>query len=1739
MVSKSSFDGLSYQSSDAEYLKDALSLVDPNNDGTLTLAEYRGKKLTRFRDFYENKLNSTERRILSDFNTDHPLSRQSMHTVPEMALVLQKHLRYKMESRLKEQALPFDQPVTLPPRPPHPASDFTTLRLDMRQLKRSLNPNDWQLLTKNELSQAEKQRFPSPTIHLLREFIRRNGASSLLRIAETHWENTFQKLEQASPQDFLTATAASTWNELMLIWESSDESRDNTLGRKFWRRFLGEVDNSRLGTDWDLAFLPTQIYLGASGLSRYLKQPSLFHVPVTKPPQQSPNLLQQAQMQGHITWPNHPTRITLKNLGDMAGVHLDVQEKARAVVAQNVQYGNLGFTLGQPLLWLEGFDINVDAGKNTRWLAKILDFFTSLFGKNFDVESIQAKALTVYNNRLCLAVRGETNNRDDLVKPIFKDLVLIDITELLLDWLQKQPRSQKLISVFFNASGNLHASVPTGDLTQALLDFFKGKTFSSGGFPVPLKDFKNEFWVQDIEFQSQNKNFQIQNGKLHASGHWPDNLVVRGTANLKASIKSLNSTTSVSGAIEFHLDSHKKSGFARLNLTTLAGRDFNNTTGAKILAQIHFDPADLFGTGQIDAAKVFNKAVESLLLEINNPDGPWLTLLVQDPKITTYPDFSANADLDFLYRGALSEFLQGAGKIKITQTAPGEWLIRPDLNQLDAARHSEALTLDNVSGSIKIKQQSSGFDVGFDNFELTVVDAQAHVGNTILRGKMHATLNGSWTMAKATLPEKTLSAQTPWQGSGTLTLHQTGSELSILQPGTSSAATLSQALQTTTIQIGNILFPGGPASGSLSQKIESGTLSINTGPIQLSTELSGSLTAQGNIPRLVFTAPATPTPDLISNPETTTATPSDMPPREFIDNLLAPVIARVIETPNTPSNFDFYLSHDFPLEAMLGSLHAATLSMGAIPLAESGYYERKPNGQEVTQIPFFKGAAAFLNPKIQKGTQASMTTPQNIVVEEHLQDFVIDINPPIRFLGRQIKGIGLARCALPGTDPARKHFYLLTPSGKIDVLGFLRLAFPCKIAEIYRRLKQDGIRARRNEVPSEVHEFGRFVRHFIDVFEFERKVREKKAMLKLAFTADEFSHMTPLQKGQALAFIRATSLAKNMPRSAESLHTYLNQLASRMDLAEFFQQNLDQFSPDTTTEASELIEDILYTKFVSDKTSLLPENQNLILAANRHLLRLYLKPYIRTTQWLDMKSMHDIDAKLELQPRQGDYAILAFKKDGDSPVATRLRLNPTQHENFPNTPVPSGFYLDTAMRGDETLNHAFFNLKTDSFWVRGDFNSVRNLHYYLGPKNNIGENDFSISFDEANVDNLDIVHMQPNRLGRPKFTLFSPEEKKKGHFNHAEGRHFSLAYLNDTYHYNFNLNRVSGGSSFLYLLLGESGKERDMLISLDGADLQDFNFDTKLIPDLSLGGYSGSVNNISGKIDLSDGPSSTSRAILYLGDSPKGEREYLVVDELTARGDFTMEGESIRVAASMHLKADLPEHLRTFDPVKKLKDKGVELNFKSISIDGDLVLKLNENGGGIERLALQPGMAFEPTRITLHGQFKLATAGVNLTLSEITLPLSEMSFEMQKRISSDTPDITNTWLSRLLIPANEIGQAGLNLSFKLPDSMGGNPFKIKNGQLAISTRSPLEFLADSPKNAKVNTDGLSIQIADESAANTLQLQTGKVKITQTGAQVDTWQLSATVKDLIWDTVIQVLLEGKNLNLTVKEPQNAI
>lgn len=1750
MVSLSSFTEIIYDPQDLEWLGDQLGLSDANRDGEISKREFNSVPLASFRDFYQKQLTSEERHLLGSFKVSAPLSHKSFLTHDTLVRMAQKQLRYRQYDLIKNRLqLPVDKVVTLPAAPAHPNTDFTSMNFDISRIRAGLSLAEWDLLNKASLSEAEKQRFPSPLIHLLRDVFLTHRSVNQIVITENAWQKIFTKLAAQNPKDFAQSSPASTWNELMLVWEKCDDLRDNSLPRRIWRNTLERVDNSSRGNDFNLIFLPQSFAISARGLKEFLVAPQKFHVSLSTRVPSGPSLLDEGKLHWELGWPARPTQIRLKSFKvggkknpakgiELAALNLDIEEKARAVAAQNADNGFFDFSLGKPLLWLEGFRLNLDAGRHSRWLAGFLDLIAGAYGRDFDVESLEAKGITLFNNRLCLVLKGESHNRRDLVKPLFRDLLLIDLSQIIKNQLDKRPASAPLSALIFDQQANVTSQIPTADLIKALFDFLKSNSISQNNGVIPFREFQHNFWASDLSL-SPAQNMEIKRASLHASGRWPESLVVKGLADIELAINNGGRDLPLKGALEFYLDFRKKSGFAKLDLPQLKIFGEKEKASAQVLAALSFDPAELFKNGQIDTTAVLKKISASLLIEIKKNQKTWLTALAQNLKLQTgeSPQVSAEIDAAFLLpKKNIFGLLSNVG-LTITATGDREWILSPTAGRIQIAKAgTQKIDAGGLKGEIKIKKGGTAknpvFVVTISQMAINIEDALINLDKAKLRGRTRATLSGQWQIEADSFSE-VLSGESPWHGAGDLVIDHKNSDLH-LSNGKSSAE-LSDANQQTTIHLSDISFPQIEAEGMINHHIQDGNLKIESPMLEIESDISGSVTASGKLPTVMFSA--APKAALISLASTDKDKPgippnfTDLKPRDFINNLLAPVIDEIFNTKNTPKNFDFYLSHNFPLESMLASIKAATLQIGEIPLAENGFYRKGALNKEFTLIPFFEGAFMFLNPKIEKGTKASMKPAQNVVVNDELQDFKIDLNPPIRFLGRRITGIGLADCHFSG-KAKRKHLYLLTPMGRLDLVGFLRLAFPCKIAKIYQLLRRDGIRVQPNEIPDKMAELGRFLRHFIDVFEFERKVREKNERQVLPFTAEEFSHMTARQKQLSFQFLAKTSIAKQVKRGTNPLQVYFNRVAERQDLAEYFDQNLDQFGAETASRAKTIIEEILLLKFMNAKNGLSQEDRDNIIRNNRRLLRLFLKPYIQTTNWLNGRSIKDIHADITLKPKKGDYGIVTFKENASSSVSAALKLNPTQYTHPQMDEILPGFYLSAATVAGEQLENVFFNLKTPTLWVRGDFNEIRKLNYYLAPENKNGEMEFMVAFENADVDNLNVIHMPPNRLTRPKFALFSPTPSLVGKSNHLQGGNFYLGFLEDSYHYVMDVEKLNSDSTYAYFFVGQNGKERDMLINTAGANFTDFHFDTKLSRKSPEEEYMTALNAVKGHIDLQDDLSQSARALLYIGDHPEDGREYLVIDKLIANGDVDMEGDQIRCLANMHLKANIPEYLRFIPALEKLRQKGITFDFKSISLDGSLLLTLDEDGGSVKR-ETPANAIFQATQLYLHGNFEIQLKDSKIKLSEIRLPLSELAFRMKKILNDKNQPFTQTWLSKIVIPANEAGQARLDLSLRLPEKLGQRTFEIQNGELGISSKSPLIFTSESAQSPAFNTEGLSIRANDSHNINTLDLSTGLVQINREGGSIQNWRLDAQLLDLILDTAFAILLEGKNLQIKVK------
>lgn len=1697
-----------YSSADYEFLRKNLGFTDDQPDGKLTKVELESESNKTFHDFYATNLTPKEKAILAAFTAKRPLTKRHVATDHGLMHIALKYIRFEENRRIIGDH-------DLPQTPDESRLNFdlranagflvNRLTLDIPQIRAELSPDSWQLLISGNLG-----AYKTNTLRILRHFLKTSDQNLATDITFENWQSAYAAVV-GCPIRENKDSIESTWNEMILMWQNSDpfwHAGTYPSAHLFWMAADevyetlsgGLVRTGRVETSTDSqGHQQLRLKIGAKGVAAYIDHPEMVLLPVPQPSSKSKDTpLRRGQFAWEAFWPkNTATQITLGEKLGMA-LHLDARPDATITAYQEVQKSNLAFHAGRPLLGFNGFALNVDTSHfATKTLAKTVNAITGLFGKRYDVETLTPLAITVYQNRLCFVLRGQNHNRD-LIKPLGSDFLFLDATPFLRSAIYDLDGTGRLANAFFSETGEVYSNVSVAELTQAILEALKLKTTpkNSKGPKLPsLETWDHRFFAEDVnaDLTGLIKTWQTD---FSAHNDVSDSALKIGTIRLE------DGKFAGSGKIpqNFVLDGHIKMALALENNSSATVGTHNYLS---VTAETHFDTSKRAGYVRLKLPETmlngFGKGLDG-----NYAGEILIGLNLKNEDLFVDGRFSLDRFLAALSLNTLvdlqknhHDFLLAAFELTEVVTSP------------------ETQTLEKIAARFNLALMENGKD---------------------LYGIIH---NGQITVFK---PQDDNIFTAP--------------HLEVAAPD----IMIGGLLQVFGKDAMLALYKDSDGTIYIKQILSEADISVETPLFNITGNLSGQANAKGSLPLIKFTSKGagksvteSEVPELPEFQPLPNILPQDFNESEFLDKLLRPLVDAMIRTPSTDIGLSYLFNRNFPYEALGGSINDATFVLKNLPLALEAEYEPRKSlkGRETIRIPLFSGLLSFLNPHIEKNSFLYTKSMQSLAEDGRLKEFRIDLNQPIRFLGFQITGIGVANLPCSPNDNPNRRLYLFTRHGKIDLMALIRLRylFTGDVSKLYKDLRKQGVKVRPGEIPSNMDDFGRFLKGLIILFEFDKTLKKEDRDEAHPIEVHEFESLSRNQMESMAVALKKLSLPGPvpLPNNRAALCRFVNEIATDLRLAEIFKKNLHLFAPPQKGEAEDISDENLLVLYNKNGAALTQAERKKIIANNYRVLHLYLAPFLEQPDWLDFNHSEDLILDANLTPKKANYNIIEFQKDATRPFDLRLHYNPTDTEEQRSHP---GAYLQVAPKPDDFIENARFNYKIPTLFLKADFHQIQGLEYYLGRATPDHSPDYSISVSNFVADDLEMTYMPPSLFNKPAFALFKANPGANGVANHFVGQSFKIDRYNQEVHSDVHVLQAKANNSYAYFYLGESEEARDMFLDLEGADLWDvetdilhhYNRDTKL--------YLASFSKITGFINLDNPPQNRPRGLIYLGTTEAGIRRHMILNKLEVKGLFDVVDDDLHAQAHIGFIATLPDYIYEAPLTLSLRKKGVDFKIQTVELDGTMDLILNETYGGFKKSGttmdglvagehkpsldetdelnslLPENSHLEDVTLKLRGSFRFQTKGSWITLTDLTIPVDECLLKITTSHTAAGAFISSVTLDSLQIPAGRPIESGVDMNVRsIPGSSSGT-VHLDKGSLKLTTKSPFSYYTDQQNVPGFQTDGIDLTLND--AENRLDLSTGKISYLDNNGSIASITLDSEVKNQIYQLVVEMALQGKNL-----------
>lgn len=1148
--------------------------------------------------------------------------------------------------------------------------------------------------------------------------------------------------------------------------------------------------------------------------------------------------------------------------------------------------------------------------------------------------------------------------------------------------------------------------------------------------------------------------------------------------------------------------------------------------------------------------------------------------------------------------GGLGNFFGDGVAVEVRLGGDGSYVLSPKLRAGNLENKYE-IEMGGVGGELvvtPVRNEGGAVDhfrVEARELSISISDAALDIGDKHVRGRMDAVLNGTWESEAPNLVELLANGR-DWRGRGTIKMTRTDSNLEVTDDDGQRFEFGTDRIDTE-FSIGAIEFNPLKGRGRLKETVKRGEIVYENRKFSLSTDISGSVTVSGKYPLVRMEvlqliadgaqnqAPAGSFPDggKAAVPETPprseippdveVSAEAEISPEELIRQAVAPVRDDLHESSLLAVDPVFFVSEEFPLEAMLASLDDVTVGLTSLPVASGLDYEEAVIGERNwARYPLLKrGLLRFINPYVEEGTAFSAAEPQRIFAGGKMQPFRFDLNQYVSFLGIHFRGFGAeVKPCRHGSDSL--HFYAYTKNGKIDLIAFLRLLFPFKIGKVYAALKKQGIDVGRGGVPEDRGDFVKFLREIEKVFRVEEGVREAVEARRAAFTPKEFKKFDRSELGHVWEKILDDGPEREAPDAYDgaALAAYLNGIAASRGFEKHFLGHLEVFDPKTRGQAYIYLEEIQRLRQQRRGEALTRAEKSEIRGYRHLILRMLLDQYLPNNDIVDFDNAVGF-VKGYGTPQKADYEWFAFEENGTAPITVGLAFRDGR------------FAITAATEEGEAANAISLDILAPEFRIGGRVNSVSDLRLDIGPPAANGITAVNVSFGEYDVRDFSLVVMPKQPWDEPTFAILPPEGVSEG-FNRAVGSGMTLStQLDKRVSMDLNVREfLSMGSRLfisapIYERRGEAAADApdspapmvsdggviadyvDVPVNLDDASLSEITVSLRPLYDGTRPHQLNSVN-LEGSV-ISEGGVN---ALVFIGRDGEGTRRYAQVSDVAAASRIEVKDQDVTLSGYARVAVTPPASLMDDPSFDSMREAGIGIRVDEAVFDGTFKIAVGGGGRGgqdpvsIDLTRFGEGDAdFVPATLTVRGEFTFDFQGMKASLKEIRVPLDEFVAEIVAKDPAVSDSVTRAVVQSLRIPAGglpapegtarvgsgapaEFISAEVSGEVKIPRQFGIRDVKLEEATANVAFPGGAAFTTEDGNKPRFEASGgLKARIADPGERDVLDLSTGVISFVDGDGAVREWRLDANMRDLLYKTTVRAVLRG-DARFETKAPESA-
>lgn len=669
-----------YDRNDYDFVSRLLGFSDDPADGNFTQQEQDGPQNTLYRDFIDQLATDQREHYLAalrKYDSARPLATKNFlypggRYDTTLAVVAREHVRFRTQRFLSDNGLPATiDPNYFNPLYKYPlgttkssSTQFDAVAINLESF-RNKTPFGWLMGTDSTpltlLKRADFSQCPTPTVEILRGFVLEplEQGDQAVTITRAGWEEAYWEYLKTHPCPVaITHTVESTWNELLLMWQRSDEHWHVLLtDTGIWiATGIGSLVTDAVPATSDFArAAESDMTITANGFWDYV---SYWKQPL--PPRREhqghglPAALVNADLAMENVW-RKETRLAFALKG---GTELALRAAAGAKLSvnQEIDGAALACAVTEPLVYLEGITIDP---KDNPWWAKAVGWYVR-----------QPRGITVFQNRLCLMFN----------EGIHGDLAFIDIGPFVKAMLDKQDPAKKTSHLIFTSDNQVFGNVSVNELIAALIPLFQADNpvlQTSSGIDTALANVEfqrmaSDLWVNDIQLDLSGvaaalpespkigiTNLSVSDGDVYATRDLANGkFFAQGRMNLDVDLQGSVPGTEIltQGArlgLEFFVDGIKKNhdgkyvGWARVTLPKMIGPDLGTGGEAEyngsIMVALAVEGFDtLLESG--DPTQLLEAINAQVAIELQKNGKDFLAALITAEAMARNPDYATFLD---------------------------------------------------------------------------------------------------------------------------------------------------------------------------------------------------------------------------------------------------------------------------------------------------------------------------------------------------------------------------------------------------------------------------------------------------------------------------------------------------------------------------------------------------------------------------------------------------------------------------------------------------------------------------------------------------------------------------------------------------------------------------------------------------------------------------------------------------------------------------------------------------------------------------------------------------------------------------------------------------------------------------------------------------------------------------------------------------------------------------------------